>query len=152
MNAPGRCLLFPCLFLALPLFLAACGATGGGIGPRSGSGLSRKIEFAPRYNIEKAIMTVFQADDFQPLPGSGEGGRFVFLRRGDAIGQERFGEWFGPGVSLRAEVAVTEVEFGIHRVHCALKAGRGENFVATSQGDRRVKFLLQRVKQLAGVI
>ena len=152
MNAPGRCLLFPCLFLVLPLFLAACGATGGGIGPRSGSGLSRKIEFAPRYNIEKAIMTVFQADDFQPLPGSGEGGRFVFLRRGDAIGQERFGEWFGPGVSLRAEVALIEVEFGTHRVHCVLKVSEGGAFIMTSQGDRRGKVLLQRVKKLAGVL
>ena len=97
-------------------------------------------------------MTVFQADGFQPLPGSGVEGRFVFLRRGDAIGRERFGEWVVPGVSLRAEVAVTEVEFGIHRVRCALKAGRGENFVPTSQGDRRVKILLQRVKKLAGVL
>ncbi|MCH2063605.1 MAG: hypothetical protein MK194_07760 [Roseibacillus sp.] len=152
MNVPVRRLLFSCLVPAFLLFLAACGSTGGAIGSAPGSGLSRKIEFAPRYNIEKAIMTVFQADGFQPLPGSGEGGRFAFLRRGDAIGQERFGEWFGPGVSLRAEVALNEVEFGTHRVHCVLKVSEGGAFVMTSEGDRRGKVLLQRVKKLAGVL
>ena len=84
--------------------------------------------------------------------GSGEEGRFVFLRGGDAIGQERFGEWFGPGVSLRAEVALIEVEFGTHRVHCVLKVSEGGEFVMTSEGDRRGKVLLQRVKKLAGVL
>mgnify|MGYP004348189165 CR=1 FL=1 len=152
MNAPVRRLLFPCLVVAFLLFLVACGSTGGGIGQRSGNGFSRKIEFAPRYNIEKAIRTVFQADGFQLLAGSGEGGRFEFLRRGDTGGQKLFGEWFGPGVSLRAEVVVTEIEFGTHRVHCVLKVSEGGVFVMTSKGDRRGKILLQRVKKLAGVL
>lgn len=152
MNGFVRFSPFSCLGPALILFLAACGPTGGGGGSVSGSGFSRKIEFVPRYNIEKAVMIVFQADGFQPLPGSGVGGRFAFLRKGDGVGQERFGEWFGPGVSLRAEVDVTEVEFGTHRVRCTLLANRGDGFVPTSQGDRRGKVLLKRVKQLTEVL
>jgi len=143
---------FSCFGLALVLFLAACGPTGGGGGSVSGSVLSRKIEFAPRYNIEKAVMFVFQGDGFQPLPGSGVGGKFAFLRKGGGVGQERFGEWFGPGVFLRAEVDVTEVEFGTHRVRCTLLADRGDGFIPTSQGDRRGKVLLKRVKQLTDVL
>ena len=117
-----------------------------------GGGLSRKIEFAPRYNIEKAIMTVFQADGFELLPGSGRRGRFLFFREGDPVGQERFGEWFGPGVTLRAEVSLVEVEFGTHRVYCVLQVSNGGAFVPSPGGERRGRILLQRVKKLAGVL
>ncbi len=137
--------------LALVLFVAGCGSTGGGAGD-SGGGLSRKIEFAPRYNIEKAIMTVFQSDGFELLPGSGQRGRFLFLREGDTVGQERFGEWFGPGVTLRAEVSLVEVEFGTHRVYCVLQVSNGGAFVVSPGGERRGRILLQRVKKLADVL
>jgi hypothetical protein len=137
--------------LLLFLFVVGCGSTGGG-GAELGGGLSRKIEFAPRYNIEKAIMTVFQADGFELLPGSGRRGRFLFLREGDPVGQERFGEWFGPGVTLRAEVSLVEVEFGTHRVYCVLQVSNGGAFVLSPGGERRGRILLQRVKKLADVL
>ena len=141
-----------CLGSGLLLFLlvAGCGSTGGGVEP--GGGLSRKIEFASRYNIEQAIRTVFQADGFELLPGSGQRGRFMFLREGDTVGQERFGEWFGPGVTLRAEVSLVEVEFGTHRVYCVLQVSSGGAFVISTGGERRGRILLQRVKKLAGVL
>ena len=140
------------LFLAFGVLFSGCGAVVDGDQTRSGFLLSRKIEFAPRYNIERAIITVFQGDGFEMLPGSGTGGAFRFVREGDALGRERFGEWFGPGVFLRVKVAVTEVEFGTHRVSSALEIRREDQFVTTQEGSRRVKVLLGRVKKLAGLL
>ena len=140
------------LFLAVGVLLSGCGAVGDGDQTRSGFLLSRKIEFAPRYNIECAIITVFQGDGFEILPGSGTSGTFHFVREGDALGRERFGEWFGPGVLLRVKVAVTEVEFGTPRVSSALEIRREDQFVTTQEGSRRVKVLLGRVKKLAGLL
>ncbi|MAT30929.1 MAG: hypothetical protein DBX00_05295 [Verrucomicrobia bacterium] len=140
------------LFLVPGVLFSGCGAVGDGDRTRSGFFLSRKIEFAPRYNIERAIITVFQGDGFEILPGSGTSGTFRFVREGDALGRERFGEWFGPGVFLRVKVAVTEVEFGTHRVSSALEIRREDQFVTTQEGSRRVKVLLGRVKKLAGLL
>jgi len=85
-------------------------------------------------------------------PGSGMGGTFRFIREGDSLGQERFGDWFGSGVFLRAEVTLIEVEFGTHRVSCLLEAGNGENFEITQDGGGRARVLLRRIRKLAGVL
>ena len=114
--------------------------------------LSRKIECAPRYNVERAIITVFRGDGFEMEPGSGMRGTFRFIREGDSLGQERFGDWFGSGVFLRAEVTLIEVEFGTHRVSCLLEAGNGENFEITQDGGGRARVLLRRIRKLAGVL
>ena len=126
---------------------------GSALDPASGgSGLARKIEFAPRYNIERAMITVFRGDGFELLPETGRKGTFRFVREGDALGQKRFGDWFESGVFLRAEVTLSEVEFGTHRISCVLAVGRGAEFVSTEEGARRTRVLLQRVKKLAGLL
>ena len=145
--------LVRCAFVSLSLLaatlLSACGP--GGLRGGGQAGLSQKIEFAPRYNIEKAVVTVFQMDGFQLLPGRVAGGPLQFARRGDARSRERFGEWFGQGVQALAVVTITEVEFGTHEVKCTLLSSAGGDFVPTDQGDGQVKALLKRVKALAGV-
>ncbi|MBL49511.1 MAG: hypothetical protein CMP28_11245 [Roseibacillus sp.] len=140
---------FPSTFLLGAVLLAGCGpGGGGGAQPR----LSQKVEFLPRYNIEKAVVTVFQMDGFQLIAGRKAGGAFQFVRRGDVVSQERFGDWFDGGVQVRADVTVTEVEFGTHQVSCILLSSRAGDFVPTEKGDRRVKALLKRVEKLAGVL
>ncbi|MBJ07099.1 MAG: hypothetical protein CMO40_08310 [Verrucomicrobiaceae bacterium] len=113
---------------------------------------SKKIEFIPRYNIEQAVVTVFQMDGFQLMQGRRAGEPFQFLREGDLVSQQRFGDWFGVGVHVRAVVTVAEVEFGTHQVSCVLLSLEGEKFVPTGQGDGRVKALLKRVKKLSDVL
>ncbi len=140
------------LFLASVVLLPGCGAGGNGDSARPGLLQSPKIEFAPRYSIERAIITVFQGDGFELVAGSGARGIFHFVREGDALGRERFGDWFGPGVFLRIEVILTEVEFGTHRVSSALEVRRGGSFVSSQEGSRRVKVLLRRVRKLAGLL
>ena len=137
---------------AFGVLFSGCGVVEDSARIRSGVVLSRTIEFASRYNIERAIITVFQGDGFEMQPGSGTGGTLRFVREGNALGEERFGEWFSRGVFLRVEVNIAEVEFGTHRVSSALEIGREDQFVTTRKGSRRVKLLLGRVERLAGVL
>lgn len=128
------------------LLLVGCGSTAGS----GGAAISTNINMAPRYNVEKAVVTVFFAEGFQ-IVGSGNG-QFGFAREGDATTQKNFGDWFGPGVTVRADVIVKELEFGKHQVNCAPFLQQGTSFTPTSQGAARFKTLMKRVKKLAGVL
>jgi hypothetical protein len=138
------------LSMGLPSMLLTGCETGTGVGPPGKSPVSTKIEFASRYHIEKAIMTVFLAEGFQPigqLPG-----RTLFERAGGSTMQANYGDWFGEGTLVRAEVVLTEVEFGTHLVTCDVSMQEGGAWIPVSNGRARFSTLVKRVKKLAVVL
>lgn len=132
--------------------LVGCGAGGaGGLGKPSEDALaSTKIEFAARYNIEQATLTVFQLDGFQE---SGRApGRLSFIKVGDGESQALYGVWFVPGAVVEVEVMIREAEFGTHLVACKATVQKGGTALPVPDRKGRFRTLMKRVKKLARVL
>jgi len=79
-------------------------------------------------------------------------GRTLFERAGDSTLQANYGDWFGEGTLVRAEVVLTEVEFGTHLVTCNVSMQEGGAWIPVSNGRARFRTLVKRVKKLAVVL
>ncbi|MEO1836113.1 MAG: hypothetical protein ABGZ49_11535 [Akkermansiaceae bacterium] len=142
--------VFRVLLGGTTMMVIGCGTGGAGANgkPSEAALTSTKIEFTARYNIEQAILTVFQLDGFQE---SGRApGRLRFMKVGDRESQALYGEWFVPGEVVEVEVMIREVEFGTHLVECKVTVQKGG--IALPDRKGRFRTLMKRVKKLAGVL
>ncbi len=139
--------------MGVPLaFLAGCGTATTGAGAAEGTSVSTRIEFDSRYDIDRAVVTVFQSEGFQLASRRADG--FTFQQVGTPATQAVYGDWFAAGVLVRTEVIITNPEFGTHLVRCEvflLERGAGE-WIPAREGNAQFKGLLKKVKKLAGVL
>lgn len=109
-----------------------------------------KVEFAPRFNVEKALLAVFGGSGFQYTGESG--GALIFQGSGGPAAQGRFGDWFGAGLEGKVVLVMTNPDYRTHVLSGRLyksTTGPGGPWIPAPEGESGLKRLLKDVKDLA---